>query len=122
MALTPTDLPEPVVPATSRCGMRARSASTGAPAMLRAERQRQRGVRGPERLRLEQLAQVDRLAPRVGQLDADGVAPGHDGGTHAKRAPSERAMSSASPITRADLTPRAGSNSKSVTTGPGGHP
>ena len=43
-------------------------------------------------------------------------------GTTAARteaAPSERAMSSASPITRADLTPRAGSNSKSVTTGPG---
>ena len=33
MALMPTDLPEPVVPATSRCGMRARSATTGWPAM-----------------------------------------------------------------------------------------
>ena len=31
MALTPTDLPEPVVPATSRCGMRARSATIGSP-------------------------------------------------------------------------------------------
>ena len=27
----PTDLPEPVVPATSRCGMRARSATMGSP-------------------------------------------------------------------------------------------
>ena len=33
IALTATDLPEPVVPATSRCGMRARSAITGLPAM-----------------------------------------------------------------------------------------
>ena len=28
-----TDLPEPVVPPTSRCGMRARSTTTGLPAM-----------------------------------------------------------------------------------------
>ena len=33
IALTAVDLPEPVVPATSRCGMRARSATTGAPPM-----------------------------------------------------------------------------------------
>ncbi len=29
-----TDLPEPVVPATSRCGMRARSTITGSPPMV----------------------------------------------------------------------------------------
>ncbi len=29
----PTDLPEPVVPATSRCGILARSATTALPAM-----------------------------------------------------------------------------------------
>ncbi len=43
-------------------------------------------------------------------------------GTTATRADAaliERAMSSASPITRDDLVPRAGSNSNSVTTGPG---
>jgi hypothetical protein len=33
MALMPTDLPEPVVPATSRWGILARSATTGLPAM-----------------------------------------------------------------------------------------
>src|SRR3546814_1093017 len=33
IALTATDLPEPVVPATSRCGMRDRSATVGRPAM-----------------------------------------------------------------------------------------
>ena len=34
----------------------------------------------------EQLAQIDLLAPHVRQLDADGVAPGHDGGAHRSRA------------------------------------
>ncbi|MNT48953.1 hypothetical protein D3C72_1857670 [compost metagenome] len=33
IALMPTDLPEPVVPATMQCGMRARSATIGLPAM-----------------------------------------------------------------------------------------
>ena len=33
MALMPTDLPEPVVPATSTCGILARSATTGLPMM-----------------------------------------------------------------------------------------
>ena len=33
MPLTATDLPEPVVPATSRCGIFARSTPTGAPSM-----------------------------------------------------------------------------------------
>ncbi len=33
MALMPTDLPEPVVPATSTCGILARSATTGLPSM-----------------------------------------------------------------------------------------
>ena len=31
--LMPTDLPDPVVPAISKCGIRARSAMTGAPPM-----------------------------------------------------------------------------------------
>src|SRR5215204_774132 len=34
MVLIATDLPEPVVPATRRCGMRARSAMTGSPPMV----------------------------------------------------------------------------------------
>ena len=33
MALMPTDLPEPVVPATSKCGILAKSATTGRPTM-----------------------------------------------------------------------------------------
>ena len=34
MVLMATDLPEPVVPATRRCGMRARSTMTGSPPMV----------------------------------------------------------------------------------------
>ena len=34
MVLIATDLPEPVVPAISRCGMRARSTMTGSPPMV----------------------------------------------------------------------------------------
>ena len=34
MVLIATDLPEPVVPAMSRCGMRARSTTTGSPPMV----------------------------------------------------------------------------------------
>ena len=33
MAFTPTDLPDPVVPAISKCGILAKSATTGKPAM-----------------------------------------------------------------------------------------
>ncbi len=42
MALMATDLPEPVVPAISKCGMRARSATIGTPPMSLPKRQRQR--------------------------------------------------------------------------------
>ena len=34
MVLMATDLPEPVVPAISRCGMRARSTITGSPPIV----------------------------------------------------------------------------------------
>ena len=34
MVLMATDLPDPVVPAISRCGMRARSTMTGSPPMV----------------------------------------------------------------------------------------
>ena len=53
----PTDLPEPVVPATSRCGMRARSAITGSPLIDLPSAERQRRVSGAESLGFEHLAQ-----------------------------------------------------------------
>ena len=114
----PTDLPEPVVPATSRCGMRARSANTGVPAMFLPSASGSVASVARKTSELEQLAQDHLLAPRIRQLDADGVAAGITA-TRAQSAPIERAMSSASPMTRDDLMPRAGSNSYSVTTGPG---
>ena len=33
MVFTPTDLPEPVVPATSKCGILPKSTTTGSPAI-----------------------------------------------------------------------------------------
>src|SRR4029078_5438354 len=44
-----------------------------------AEAKAEAGFRALEILRGEKLAQVDRLAARVGQLDADGVLPRDDG-------------------------------------------
>ena len=73
-----TDLPEPVVPATSRCGMRARSAITGSPPMVLP---RQSGSFCCEALKsrvVQLLAQVHGVADLVGQLDADGVAAGNN--------------------------------------------
>ena len=71
-----TDLPAPVDPAISRCGIVARSAMYGSPwivlpsAMVSFERRPLVGVR------LEHLAQRDLLARVVGNLDADGGLAG----------------------------------------------
>ena len=118
MALTPTDLPEPVVPATSRCGMRARSVNTGAPAMSRPSTSGSVAsvVRNASNSSSSRRFTVSRRA--FGSSMPMALRPGTTAARTAA-APIERAMSSASPITRADLTPRAGSNSNSVTTGPG---
>ena len=51
-----------------------------------AERQRQLGLGGLEIAAGEDLAQIDRLALGVGQLDADGVAAGHHGDARGDRA------------------------------------
>ena len=110
MALTPTDLPEPVVPATSRCGMRARSANTGVPEMLLPS------AKG--RLAAERRKASDSISSRKNTLSRRGfgnsmpmaLRPGTTRGAD-QTALIERAMSSAKPITREDLIPRAGSNS-----------
>ncbi len=51
-----------------------------------AERQRQGGLGGGIGGILEDFAQANLIAPRVGQLDADGIAAGHDGDAGAGRA------------------------------------
>ena len=106
--LTATDLPEPVVPAISgaACG-RGRRYRIAADVL--AQRQRQLG-RLPRSLGRQQLAQVHGLALRVGQLDADDVAAGHD-----RDADGERAHRAGDVVGQADhparLVPGAGSSS-----------
>ncbi len=114
----PTDLPEPVVPATSRCGMRARSARIGSPPMsLPSARASLAGcLSHASEPSSSDRNTVSRLA--FGTSMPMTLRPG----TVAMRTAvtdMERATSSARPITRAERMPGAGSSSYSVTTGPG---
>ena len=118
MVLIPTDLPEPVVPAISKCGMRARSAITGAPLIsLPSAKGSLPGLRcqlsSPN---ISERNTVSRLALGISMPIT--LRPGTVAMRTAIRL-MDRAISSARPITRADLVPGAGSNSYSVTTGPG---
>ena len=77
IALTQPDLPAPVVPATSRWGILARSAPIARPATsLPSQTRQRRPVRGRV---LEDVAQVDDPPPRVGDLDAHGLLAGDRG-------------------------------------------
>ena len=106
-----TDLPEPVVPAINRCGMRARSTITEFAADGLAEAERQLGGVAVVVVGGEQLAQIDLLA-LVGLGSSMPMALRPDTtATRADIALIERAISSASPITRDDLMPGAGSSS-----------
>ena len=86
MVLMATDLPEPVVPAISRCGMRGEIDDHRFAADGLAEAERQLGRRFGVVVGRQQFAQIDLLALRIGQLDADGVAAGHDGDARRERA------------------------------------
>ncbi len=68
----PTDLPEPVVPATSRCGMRARSATIGAPLMSLPSTSASGDRHLVVGLRLDDLAERHDLALLVRDLEAHG--------------------------------------------------
>ena len=116
--LIATDLPEPVVPATSRCGMRARSAITASPPIVLP---RQRGslcfeTSKSSEPRSSRRYTVSRVS--FGSSMPIALRPGITA-TRAETALIERAMSSDNAITRDDLMPGAGSNSYRVTTGPG---
>ena len=76
IALTLTDLPVPVEPAISRCGIVARSLTNGSPWIVLPSASVSRDVRAAVRLRLEQLAHRDLLAVRIGDLDPDGGLAG----------------------------------------------
>ena len=71
MLLTATDLPEPVVPATSRCGILARLTLTGAPLMSLPSATCSLMPAPVKQLSSQDLLQVDGLAGLVGHLDAD---------------------------------------------------
>ena len=111
MVLMATDLPEPVVPAISRCGMRARSTITGSPPMV-LPRQSGRLAPGCRRSRSPASSSRSSTFSRFGLGSSMPMAlrPGTTA-TRAETALIERAMSSASPITREDLMPGAGSSS-----------
>ena len=88
-ALTHTLLPEPVAPAMSRCGMRARSTAYALPDTSRPRANVSLLVGLAHARVLEQLAEADDLADVVGDLDADHVAA-RDGRLDADRARGER--------------------------------
>src|SRR5258708_7595492 len=118
MVLMATDLAEPVVPGIRRCGMGARSTMLDSPPMFLP---RQSGS-----LATDSLVSLTESNSRkwtfsrcgFGNAMPRALRPGTTG-TRAESALIERAMSSASPMTRDDLMPGAGSSSYSVTTGPG---
>ena len=68
------DLPEPVVPAISRCGMRARSVQTAAPEMSLPSQTDERARR--RRQVVEDVAERDEVRREVRHLDADGLLAG----------------------------------------------
>ena len=82
----PTDLPEPVVPAIKRCGMRDEIDDDRLAADILAERERQPRIGLLEVFGLDQLAQHHDLACVVRELDADGITAGHHGHARGDRA------------------------------------
>src|SRR5215211_4608572 len=116
MVLMATDLPEPVVPAISICGVRARSMMMDSPPMFLP---RQSGSLATDSSFTASSSRKYTFS-RFGLGNSMPIALRPETtATRAESALIERAMSSASPITRDDLMPGAGSSSYSVTTGPG---
>jgi len=66
-----TDLPEPVAPAISKCGILARSSYTSWPSRSRAQRHRQDAPSFAEARVVDQLADRHECARGVGHFDAD---------------------------------------------------
>ena len=82
MALTPTDLPDPVVPAIIRCGIRARSATTDSPPMSLPSASDNRPACFLNLVAGQDLAQQHGFPLGVRHLDADHVAAWHGGDPH----------------------------------------
>ena len=118
MQLRPTDLPDPVVPAISRCGIGARSTTTGSPAMFLPSTIGSAAVWSSKSAE-DSISDSDTISRRtLGSSMPMTLRPGTTA-TRAEMALIERAMSSARPMTRLALMPGAGSSSYMVTTGPG---
>ncbi len=119
MALRATDLPEPVVPAISRCGMRARSATIGAPPMSLPSA----SARGEATssyallLMISPSVTTSRFSFGISRPITD--FPGITSTTRTLVVESERARSLASAVIWLALTPGAGRISNRVMTGPG---
>ncbi len=116
--LIATDLPEPVVPAISRWGILARLATIGSPPISLPSASGRRMLVSPKS-RLERISRSTTFSRwALGSSIPITERPGTVD-TRALSADIERAISSASPITRLALRPGAGSSSYIVTTGPG---
>ena len=77
MALMATDLPDPVEPAISTCGIEARSAVTMRPLMSLPMASVSRDLALAKVSRLDHVAQMNRLALVVRHLDADRALARH---------------------------------------------
>ena len=118
MALIATDLPEPVVPPMSRCGMVARSASTGAPATSLPMASRSGP---PSPAGASTSPSVTELRRTFGTSMPTSDLPGIGARMRTVEAASESARSSASAVTLERRTPLAISTSNRVTVGPATH-
>ena len=118
MVLMPTDLPEPVVPAIRRWGMRERSTVTNSPPIFLPSASASRASVSWKSGDSSSSRSTTISRRSLGSSMPMALRPGTTA-TRAATALMERAMSSASPMTREDLVPGAGSSSYSVTTGPG---
>ena len=109
IALTPTDLPDPVVPAIIRCGMRARSAKIGAPLICFPSA----SVSRPAFCSSSEDRISDRNTVSRRALGTSMPITFRPGTVAMRTAVTDRlrATSSASPITRALRIPGAGSSS-----------
>ncbi len=105
-----TDLPEPVVPATSRCGMRARSTMTLSPPMVLPSAIASRCFESSKSSEAISSRRNTVSRRSFGSSMPMTLRPCTTA-TRAETADMERAMSSARPITRLDFTPGAGSSS-----------
>ena len=119
MALMLTDLPEPVVPATSRCGILPMSAITGTPAMSlpRARVSGESARRNCRESRISFSRTVSRCSLGISMPTTD--LPGITSTMRTLTTARERARSFAKALILLTFVPLAGSSSKRVTTGPG---